>query len=342
MRKSLSIILVSIFATVGCRKDSIQPETDSFPFENDALRITRVTHNAPSNIRDLHFFNIHTGIAITYTGKIYRTTDGGKNWSVRLDVPVDGVPLHGLHFINDAIGYAVGGSNSCGGTGCIPPGGYIYRTEDGGVTWSEDVDSSHEFIAVSTNDLGEVFAISNGLNGRIMKRSDEGVWEVVDSTSYHLRHLTFHNGKGYCSGIQGSFLVSSDNGLTWSASANFEGFTAHDIKFLNSEGYCLVNNHIVLRTSDSGLSWDEFYTSSTSSYTLQPLSANDCFVFGAGPLDIGCFGTGSGEIRYTRNGGSDWSAIEFLELEPIRYTDFYSSSEGYALAGHNLLKIALK
>jgi len=44
----------------------------------------------------------------------------------------------------------------------------------------------------------------------------------------------------------------------------------------------------------------------------------------------------------TTNGGDNWTEIEFKQIAPIRYTSFYSATEGYAVAGSNLLKITIK
>jgi photosystem II stability/assembly factor-like uncharacterized protein len=336
------VLLLFALAVFGCRKDVHLPEADPFPFEDTHLRIERVTRNAPYNIRGLHFFSASTGVAVSYTGNIYRTGDGGSSWTQQYAVPIEDVPLHDLHFIDGSHGLAVGGSNGCGGIGCTPPGGSVYRTADGGITWTEEYNFPGEFVSVASNSAGEFFAVSRRLKGMIHKRSIGGQWNVVDSATFPIRRLSFHDGKGYCIGMHGNILESLDDGQTWALSNSFDGLFATDIKFVGSFVYCLVNDHAIYRSTDAATNWEIYHEYNSPTYSIQPLNDNDLLGFGYGPQEVGCFGIGSGGVRYTRDSGSNWSAIDLLNLGAIRYVHFYSSTEGYAVAGSDLLKISLK
>ncbi|HTD22985.1 MAG TPA: Ig-like domain repeat protein [Terriglobales bacterium] len=74
-------------------------------------------------------------------GWVHRTTDGGATWSDRtLDSPW---PIREIRFLNPQLGWAAGGNIFSGVGG-------IYFSNDGGQSWSLDVDTGHEMDACDT------------------------------------------------------------------------------------------------------------------------------------------------------------------------------------------------
>jgi photosystem II stability/assembly factor-like uncharacterized protein len=80
---------------------------------------------------DIFFIDADTGWYVNGSGKIYKTTDGGKSWALKLDQP--GTYFRCIGFIDDKRGFA----------GNIGPDYYpnvsdatpLYETRDGGETW---------------------------------------------------------------------------------------------------------------------------------------------------------------------------------------------------------------
>lgn len=345
MKHLFYISLIGLFLITSCKKDDIITNGATLPFENNNIKIELVTPAAPSSIRDIFFFNASTGFAVSYDGKIYKTTNNGVAWDLKYTNPTTNQPFFQILFTDANVGYIVGGSNSCGGTGCVPPGGLILKTTDGGDNWTKIFQSSslEEFVSISSNSSGDLFAISNGTKGRIYKSTNAGLnWTTIDSLNFNLQKIFFADNFGYCSGMKGNIIRSSDNGTTWTLNTTFTANYATDIKFINGNGFCIADNQIVYKTTDNGNNWTQSLNQQSSSFVLNPLTTNSCLVFGAGTYSGGDFGTWSGKIIQTKNAGNNWTETELKEIEPIRYTSFYSTTEGYAVAGSKLLKVTIK
>ena len=347
MKKAVYILLIGFLLTLGCNKDksmSIISTIARLPFENDNIKLELVTSSVPLLIGDIFFFNASTGIAVSYDGKIYKTTDNGSSWSVKYTNPTANQPFYQILFIDANVGYVVGGSHSCEGTGCIPPGGLILKTIDGGNTWTTIFQQPGvEFISISKNNLGDLFAISNGSKGRIYKSTDSGVnWVAIYSFDIYLHKITFSGTFGFCIGGNTEIIRSSDNGTTWILTTTLTANYATDIKFNSGIGYCITDNQTVYKTTDNGSNWTQTLNNLQSSYVLNPLKSNNCIVFGAGACTDGIIATCSCIIAQTTNAGRNWTETELRDIEPIRYTSFYSATEGYAVAHSNLIKVTVK
>ncbi|MBX2971954.1 MAG: T9SS type A sorting domain-containing protein [Flavobacteriales bacterium] len=72
-------------------------------------------------IRDLHFFDALTGVAVGSAGHVIRTTDGGDTWTMMGGTPQSTISIF---FTGRDTGYAVG------------TGGQVVRSLDGGITWA--------------------------------------------------------------------------------------------------------------------------------------------------------------------------------------------------------------
>lgn len=343
MKNLFYVSLIGLCLFTSCRKDVDTNNDVTLPFENNGIKIELVTASAPSNIRDIYFFNASTGVAVSYDGKIYKTTNSGVNWNVQYTNPIVGQPFYQILFTDANVGYVVGGSNSCGGTGCVPPGGLILKTSDGGNTWTNILQlPTVEFKSIARNNAGDLFAISNGTKGIIYKSANAGLnWTTIDSVSFHLNKIFFAENFGYCSGMQGNIIRSSDDGTSWSLNTTFTAYYATDIKFNSGNGFCIANNQNVYKTTDNGNNWIPLLNQS-GAFVLNPLTANSCLVFGSGEYSGGDFGTYSGKIIQTTNAGNNWTETEIKEIQSIQYTSFFSTTEGYALAGNKLLKVRVK
>jgi photosystem II stability/assembly factor-like uncharacterized protein len=126
-------------------------------------------------VTKIWFTNANTGFAGTGTGNIVKTTNGGINWYSNY---VSGFYIHGLDFLDENTGYAINdyqlikttncGNNwfvllANGGSGLsfanantgyvlqpvfLPTGscGAVYRTTDGGLTWTFDYPGTSYYV----------------------------------------------------------------------------------------------------------------------------------------------------------------------------------------------------
>lgn len=346
MKTVIYSLLIICLVTTGCVKDPAIPlPGEKLPFENDNLKLEIVSAPLPTNIiRNIYFFNASTVLTITYDGKIYKTIDGGITWTLKYSNPILNQPFYQIYFVDANVGYVVGGSTDCNGAGCIPPGGVILKTTDAGNSWTRILENpSVKFISIAANSKKDLFVISKGRKGKIFKSTNAGInWTNVDSTTFPLVKITFNNNFGFCTGEGGEILRSSDNGTTWALSTTLTPDYLNDLKFNSGNGFCINNSRTIWKTTDNGDNWIQKFHSDYSYNVVNPLTTNSCLVFGSGQYSGGDYGTTYGAISQTKNSGDDWVEKQFNNIEPIYYTSFYSTTNGYAVSGRMLISVTVK
>jgi len=360
MKNIFAVISVLLVMTTGCRKDPVD-KTD-FPFENDNIRmeVVSIGPKISSYVKDMQSMDENTGFIISKEGKIYKTSDKGNTWTLKYTNPTPKQPFYNLLFTDKNTGYVVGGSSGCGGTGCKPPGGLLLKTIDAGETWTNiyEVKGSVEFIDIAKNINGELFLIHKGFSGgkpisKILKSNDGGSnWVTTATLNKKVVKITFSDSRGFCSTGYGSdnagVVRSDDNGNTWSDTTKFSGFWTSDIAFKGNIGYCITDNSVVYQTIDNGDEWNQIHPSTVySSAILNPLSENSCLIWGSGKYPRDYYGWEievhgyNGGVRQTNNFGRDWIDHQMKDLEGIKFTSFYSPTEGYILSD-KLIKVTVK
>ncbi len=129
-----------------------------------------------ATINDIFFLNPMLGWAVGDRGTIWLTNDGGNHWYLN-DLPFD-ENLYSVHFMNEQVGLAVGGS--------VLPGGkngraLLLRSEDGGRTWNSVSHCSFPILR------------------KVRFIAPNRVWVSGDSSELH----------------PGGIFVSQDAGKTW-------------------------------------------------------------------------------------------------------------------------------
>lgn len=237
-----------------------------------------------------------------------------QNWVVKTPINAS-VDFYGVHFTSDQTGYAVG------------TGGAIYKTTDGGLTWSSQTSSTtevlHAVFFVNTN-VG--YAV--GANSTIRKTiNGGGSWTTQTSPSPGITFTEIHfpdpgtPGTGYIVGSGGTILKTTNGGTNWNLQTSGTSSELQGVWFTSlSTGYAVGNGGILLYTVNGGTNWNP-----QTSGTIQNLNdihfadANTGYAVGV-----------NGEIRKTVNGGTNWTTAGngfSLELYCVHFTD---TSNGYA------------
>jgi photosystem II stability/assembly factor-like uncharacterized protein len=345
MKSSLFLVLLAFLAFTGCKKDSDvsppKPLVATLPFENDNVRVELIATTLPGWIQSLCFIDAAVGVAGTYDGKLYKTTDGGRNWMLQYTT---NAPLLQIVFTSASVGYVVGGSVSCNGAGCTPPGGLILKTTDGGNTWAAVYRASGVAIpSLAVSSAGELLAVSNNTGSQILKSADAGAtWLPVASWPYQLIKIAFDRDRGYCATAKGTIVKSVDNGASWSDASTFTYPYLNELAFSTGIGFCVTGYGPVYKTTNDGANWVPTAQSSFSAQVINALTPTSCLIFGSGTYSGGDFGTFSGSLRQSTDGGNSWTEIELSTVHTIYYSSFYTPKEGYALAGSTLLKVTVK
>ncbi len=211
--------------------------------------------------------------ALGIHGSVFRTADGGKTWS---SVGSGLVHAGGITTCIDAISATtafVGGLNY-DAIASDPPSNdttFIWRTTDGGLTWSEVFAQPHGFLnAVKMISATEGIGVGDPVDGKftVIRTTDSGAtWSrtVTEPSQMHgefglFRSLctygTTHLWFGTSVGTNSSAAVyrSTNAGSTWSrVSTPFE-YDVYSVSFSDSlHGVCGESS--LARSRDGGVTW---------------------------------------------------------------------------------------
>ncbi len=248
----------------------------------------------------------------TNGGGILKTADGGASWSVINTGLTNHLMVNSLaidpadsRIVYAGTGGAGGGGGGATGSSDAVAGG-IFKTTDGGVSWSE----IHTGLTIS-----QVSSL------------------VIDPSNSQVLYA------GFGSGGDG-VLKTTDGGVSWTTV-----FPANTTKFLSSlaidpsnsqvvyAGYGGIDGSGILKTTDGGASWMEIDIVSTRSnvrsIVIDP--SNSLVVY------AGYFNSSGGGIYKTTDGGASWTEInaglanqyvESLILDPVNNLTVYAGTNG--------------
>ncbi len=133
-------------------------------------------------------------------GGFYRTSNGGATWQ---HTSIGNSSIYDLHFIDEQIGYAVGGD------------GQTWKSTDAGHTWAllPGILSNDQFSVFFLNEqLGWTVGAASGA-----RTTDGGqTWTLMGDIPAYSMMVHFVNADtGYVTGNTGTTLRSTDGGATW-------------------------------------------------------------------------------------------------------------------------------
>jgi photosystem II stability/assembly factor-like uncharacterized protein len=177
-----------------------------------------LTTGTPKNIYSLHFITsqigyaatgeqINTGTEIVSSGTIYKTTDGGFNWTPVLN---SATPFRTVQFINNQVGFA-GGDSSNG----------ITKTTDGGQTWQNAILPNFENNTIlSLQFVNANLGYAVGTRGLVYKTINGGSnWtkSTIDSnaTLFSVHFTDSDTGYAVGSNVEGIIYKTVNGGATW-------------------------------------------------------------------------------------------------------------------------------
>ncbi|NJN33188.1 MAG: hypothetical protein HC817_01975 [Saprospiraceae bacterium] len=322
----------------------------------DFLKIEETSTTTPMLIERIHFFDEIIGNCITLDGRIFKTKDKGVNWSNTYINPSSDFKLTDLTFIDKKIGFAVGGSTSCNGTGCNLPDGLILKTIDGGDTWNvvKRIPQS-DIPSITKGDNNILYATNLFFAGqgpatastKILKSTDLGqTWDSIASIKIYPQRMTCNGETVFVTGGigLGKIFKGTNGGRTWKETVLDTMAYTTEIEFKNGVGYCLANNQSLFKTIDNGENWLKVYNGRYNSFRMALLSENTCFLFGGGRnLNVNSdFPNILSAYKLTIDGGKNWQEVEFRDIG-FYATHFFNDKMGYiSNRDRRLAKITLK
>lgn len=302
------------------------------------------------------------------SGKLFRTSDGGESWTKVAERP--GTFIRALGFIDERTGFIgnVGTDYYPNVTDRQP----LYRTDDGGTTWTPVTAAGLERMAgVCAIDILPVNRVFQGelrrshmihAAGRVggpafvLRSLDSGAsWTVQDLTAQagmilDIRFLDARNGfiaaatSSDVEQAQALILRTRDGGASWQeawrGSRRFENcwkmsWPSRRVGYATIQSYDQAagnTRRLVLKTANGGRSWRE----------LPLVDAAGVQEFGVGFVDeqrgwVGCRANG----YETRDAGRSWQAIEFgAAVNKIRIVRGEGITRAFAI-GTNVARIDL-
>ncbi|MCG8469532.1 MAG: YCF48-related protein [Gemmatimonadetes bacterium] len=345
-RPSGSRLLLLASLAAGCAGPAIDPDPAGLLPE---LQWSRMNFGAASWKHDDVFFVDHdVGWAVVNDrGEIHKTEDGGATWR-RQFRPSDRPFLRAIAFVDLRVGFA-------GNLTANDRGHALYRTTDGGDTWSAiDLDPRVEGIcAIEIVNERAIHAVGKYTGpARFVKSIDGGkTWSVVDlgPTLGQATDLRFFNelegvvvGGSSATSSESRMVVlsTSDGGETWTE--RYRGprlgemgwklsFPTRDVGYasIDTEGLVGGGAEFFLKTEDGGRTW-----------TRKPFYDRHYQAQGIGFIseDIGWIGSFREDrpSLLTTDGGQTWRETEFGDR--VNRFRFLEDGTGFA-AGRWLYRL---
>lgn len=228
-------------------------------------------------ILDVDFAGDSIIIAVSQYINFFKSSDNGQSW--KLVTPTAGqyplgayaANMYSIDLVNDSLGFACGGENF--------QQGFIYRTTDGGETWTV-TNKNHEMRGILMNDTNSGFAAGYGV---IYMTTDGGDnWNITDADNEFYTGLCATNNETvFASGFNGGIKQGTFGSDSWTEKLNSNGVGKrihfNCIDFFNSMiGVAAGTNGVIYITTDGGTNWSEGEAFDNSLInTVLLLSAND-------------------------------------------------------------------
>jgi photosystem II stability/assembly factor-like uncharacterized protein len=317
----------------------------------------------PNNIRhdDIYFTDPTNGWS-SQNNWIYRTTNGGINWTTNLTLA--GTHFRSVAFATPQVGFAgnLGAGSYDGGTVNT---NVLYRSYDGGVTWSNVpglaqagmkglcsifvLDSQHIYGGGRVR--GPAFFIKStdgGTNWTTLNLTAQGVMNGImdvyfkDPTNGWVVGMDTHdfNFPPY----YGRIARTTDGGATWTPVVTTTvsncyfwkmSWPATNIGYVALQQNGSYNTIVYYKTTDGGNNWVSngipLAAVGAASFYLQGLgfvSTNEGWIGGSSVLPY------STSFLHTTNGGTTWSAAGYNDTFFINRIRFLSPTLGFASGGN--------
>jgi photosystem II stability/assembly factor-like uncharacterized protein len=309
------------------------------------------------NLQSILFTSVDTGFVVGDDAVAYKTTNGGTTWTP-LNMPSlpSGIVFRNIYFINKNIGFISGGIWSPG-----VYGGYIYKTTDGGDSWTQCLYSPATawgvFYSIKFTSDSVGYAAQAHPDGLIYKTTDAGnTWNSVTTTSLNSPGQLYFTSEmdGIYTSKSGNIYRTTNGGSEWTSSPIATN-NIYGVDFLNStNGYIVGGNPntdtaIIFKTTDAGVTWQEEYAPSGSSRLVLVNFYNDKIGFSVGLNGtilkyIGCSISPISENNNTSIGQQLESLETIAEVYPNPFTkqltvnvEEYSSLKIYNINGKEIL-----
>ncbi len=287
---------------------------------------------------------------------IYKTTDGGKNWTKIKTTVLSSEFRYSFNFLDVNNGFYVAKDSilKTSNTGIswdtiVPPEPYkqildtkffdentyliffkdtILRTTDAGKNWKiiSDVPVTNYKASYFYDNLGFIISDNN-----LLKTTDAGeTWKKIENIpSDTLDYLIFYNENiAWISTING-LLKTTDAGETWEMINT--RYSSYLIKSFVDENtaYVLGKGNALFKTTDGGANWKRISSGSGFDSDINSFNVNKEGVF----IGVGDYGI----IKRTTDDGIHWNAISSGYYESLNNIQFLDNLNGWAAGNYGAI-----
>ncbi|MEM7455482.1 MAG: hypothetical protein AAF456_14110 [Planctomycetota bacterium] len=156
------------------------------------------------------------GFSVPYVnrsrGFLMRTTDGGRTWHVIQGLVIPRITQ--IHFKDPYTGRATGDRSS------LYPSG-VFHSTDGGVSWSSEMSQSGDDWTRSQSTASGVVAVNRSGTISIVDPNGTSDCEIAAADAGRVTDIAMIDDRtGWAVGKQGTVLLTSDGGTTWTTPTN--------------------------------------------------------------------------------------------------------------------------
>ncbi len=296
-----------------------------------------------SRHEDIYFINALTGWVIHYDGNVYKTTNGGNNWSPSVYVSPE---LRSTGFFDENTGII----------GTLDSLNVLYRTTNGGLNWTEISENIQGTVPYGICGISIVNQTTAYACGRYMcpafviKTTNSGLnWASVSVDTSQVRSLIdcyfwsadsgivvggYSSSNNYGNG-KSVILMTVNGGVSWTrvfvSTRTGEwcwkiSNVTRQLMFVSIEGFS--HPAFFLKTTNGGLNWTE----------IQFLNTYNEEGIGFINENTGWIGGWTGPSYQTTNGGTNWQQMNQQQLGfNVNRFRFISDTLGYAV-GQSIYK----
>lgn len=262
---------------------------------------TSYNTGSANNLYGVYFINSNTGFACGDAGSVYKSVNGGVNWTLS-NTGIPSVKLNSVNFSSSSVGRVAGNNGS------------IYYTNNGGSSWSTETSgTTYNLLKIKNfNDS----SVAVGEYGTLLINKGSGWTSVASRVRTDIRSVsgTSMNDVHICGG--GGFIRNNKSGNAKFANFEQNPMMANltDIFYYDgNKGWAVSSlNSVIIYTTNGGSSWSMPAGSTVTRTWVSKLSAGS----GIGnnlcehPFDRNTLFVVYGSTVYiSRNRGDNWSTI---------------------------------
>ena len=276
--------------------------------------------------------DLQTGYAAGRASTLYRTTDGGQNWTKVEDLPIPedlvyAVDFLDMQWLSPEVGILYGSGPSSGGSAEQ----LLLVTKDGGATWAlkylpEAGGGVEPLWRMCFADPQHGFAV--GWGGQVWGTENGGDdWTEKSPTSFaieEIRNVYFDDADhGWIVGNAGQVASTTDGGDSWTLSDSGIPVGLNTIDRLSATTLIAMGDiGFGLLSKDNGRTWHPI-----GNGLWQPESRHVSFP----SEEDGWIAGDDGALFHTHDGGAHWEPVDLGTAEDLTGLQFLSTQQGWVL-----------